>query len=793
MYESAPHSRDDDITRTPSSRLGRWVRRLLVAFLGPLAILILAEGALRLVGFGNERTFFVPDSEPGYLRTNPHFTDLVFPGEFGITPIDFRIARQKAPNTVRVFVLGESAARGVPEPGFGLAPMLAAQLRPRFPTRKIEVYNLGITAINSHLMYLIAQELPSLQPDLIVVYAGNNEVIGPYGPGSAVLAKMLPLRLIRAGLWVGKFRVGQAVQRLVAVATHVDQHSLEWRGMQTFLGKTVRGDDPALTEVYQNFGDNLQRVVDSAAKSNCQVILCTVSANLQDSAPFASLHRADLDGPASEKFKSVFERGRLAFSLRDWPTAVAQLSQAVEIDPEYADAQYLLGRALEAQLQPEEARKHFLAALHWDALRFRPDAPINDTVRVVARRNQNRAILVDTAMELGFDPRSTQPVAGTELFWEHVHLRWSGNYRIALMIAEKASGVLRRGNPLIDTVVTESGCAEALGLTDYGRFQMVNTMAGLIAAPPFTNQLDYGKSSSVLRRELVSLREKGTSGAGLATAQDRVDKAWRNDPMNTFLPGHLAQIRADIGDLDGSLELIEQWKRQVPEVPEVDLQEAQVLVKMSRFTEAEQILDHALKLNPVFFPAYRALLDVWSSTDMLEKAEETFAKLVRRYPSSEFLRLQYADCLVRRGDEAGAKSQLRMVWGADPESQPAAEQLVRLLLQEGNSDEAVETMLQVEKFQPQNYQNHARLAEYYDRAHQSAKGADEMIAMTETGPVDAHFRGHLALRLKDLKRFDEMKVQLLEARDAAVEERDSNFVAEVDRVLAEQDSQANTE
>ena len=173
-----------------------WILRLGLAIILPLVLFALLEAVLSVAGFGRNADFFIPDSEAGFYRTNPRFTELFFPASFGLKPLNFRLPKIKPAGSLRVFVLGESAAMGVPEPGFAIAPQLRAQLRAAHPGQSIDVYNLGITAINSHVIRQIARQAVQFQPDLLVIYMGNNEVIGPYGPGSVLTDTMLPLPLI---------------------------------------------------------------------------------------------------------------------------------------------------------------------------------------------------------------------------------------------------------------------------------------------------------------------------------------------------------------------------------------------------------------------------------------------------------------------------------------------------------------------------------------------------------------------------------------------------------------------
>jgi hypothetical protein len=101
------------------------------------------------------------------------------------TPQPVVFTPRKATGTTRIFVFGESAAMGDPEPAFGLPRMLQAMLELRFPSNRFEVINVAMTAINSHVVREIARDCVPLEGDVWVVYMGNNEVIGPFGSGTA--------------------------------------------------------------------------------------------------------------------------------------------------------------------------------------------------------------------------------------------------------------------------------------------------------------------------------------------------------------------------------------------------------------------------------------------------------------------------------------------------------------------------------------------------------------------------------------------------------------------------------
>jgi hypothetical protein len=75
--------------------------------------------------------------------------------------------------------------------------------------RDWRVVNAAMTAINSHSVREIASECAALKPHAFVIYMGNNEIVGPYGPSTVFGAFSGNLALIRAQLWATSLRAGQ--------------------------------------------------------------------------------------------------------------------------------------------------------------------------------------------------------------------------------------------------------------------------------------------------------------------------------------------------------------------------------------------------------------------------------------------------------------------------------------------------------------------------------------------------------------------------------------------------------
>ncbi len=165
----------------------------------------------------------------------------------------------KAPGTFRIFIMGESAAQGDPQPSYGAGRFLEGLLRERYPAAKFEVVNVAITAINSHVILPIARECARRDGDLWIVYMGNNEMVGPFGAATVFGSQAPPLPLVRLSLALQQTRLGQAMMQLGRRLRKNDAAPAHWAGMQMFMGHELRAHDPRRERGLSEFWGQLAR------------------------------------------------------------------------------------------------------------------------------------------------------------------------------------------------------------------------------------------------------------------------------------------------------------------------------------------------------------------------------------------------------------------------------------------------------------------------------------------------------------------------------------------------------
>ncbi|HLP09815.1 MAG TPA: tetratricopeptide repeat protein, partial [Opitutaceae bacterium] len=481
-----------------SPRPSRWPKKLLLGCAFALVVFVVLlgalEGSLRLAGYGHSSLFFRHERAADgseWLRENRWATAPFFAPELIRRPQPFRLPVTKAPRTYRVFVLGSSAAMGDPEASFSLARALEVMLAEAHPELHFEVVNAGITAINSTVVRGIAADCAALSPDLFIVYEGNNEVIGPFGPGTVFTPFLSSPAAVRAAVVLKRSRTGQ----LLATLARRGRSDLpeKWGGMGMFLEHGIAVDDPRLAATRELFRQNLAAIADSGRAAGASVFLCTVATNRRGCAPFLSLHRNDLDSAALTRWRNAFDAGRAAALAGDHRSAAARFAEAAAVDDRHAKTAYRLGQEQLQLGEIEKARATLQRALDLDALRFRTDSQLNAAIRSLGHPPRAGVRVIDLAAAADAD--SPAGIAGDEFLYEHVHLTMRGTYRLARELCAPIEADLRhRGLVTADASAPQwpelTVVRDRLAYTVYEQAMIVREMITRFSKQPFTNQSD---------------------------------------------------------------------------------------------------------------------------------------------------------------------------------------------------------------------------------------------------------------------------------------------------------------
>lgn len=678
-----------------------WLTRAALATLSPIFFFLLLEGGLRLAGFGYPTSFFlnrVMDGKQVWTQ-NDQFGWRFFGPALARSPRKVVLPRDKPPHTYRIFVLGESAAYGDPQPDYGLSRILQVLLNSRYPGVEFEVVNASMTAINSHALRAIARDCAKAEGDLWVIYMGNNEVVGPFGSGTVFGMKTPRLGVVRASLTIKETRTGQLLEALISRKPAAGQ---EWAGMSAFLSNQVRHDAPGMTRVYSHFARNLQDMLNIAKLHGTRVVLCSVASNLRDCAPFGSQHQPSLPAPQQLNWERVFKAGIEAQGQNHHTEAAQLFEEAAKIDHHFAELQFRLGLSRLALGQEPDARERFRLARDYDTLRFRADTRLNELIRAAAKRCDPTTVRLVDAEQL-FATHSPKGLPGSESFYEHVHFKFPGNYLLARSIAEAVHELLpdrvksRATAP--DTWLDESGCATRLAWTKWDQFQTLQSIAARLKDPPFTAQLTHPKELQRVQTELESLLPSLTPD-GLRQSDELYGRALELSPNDWVLHQGRARLRRRMGDLPAAVqslrrvaellgpgadlhvqiglllnenaqpeEAVREFKAALGQEPrQVDALNGlgAAFVQLKRYPEAVACCEQALKLKPNSIDGHLNLAFALKALGREELAAEHFRRGLARKPLNAEALVQMGKACMQQGLTAEAKEHFSRAVQLDP-------------------------------------------------------------------------------------------------------------------------------
>ena len=637
----------------PVSSRRLWLMRLSAMILVPLLVFGSAELALRLAGYGYPTSFFLRTRIHGqeFYVPNAKFTYRFFSATQARPSLPILMAADKPTNAYRIFLFGESAANGDPDPTFGMGRYLQVLLRERFPKTDFEMLCVAITGINSHTILPIARECARHQGDLWLVYMGNNEMVGPFGAETVFGPRAPSLGLARATLVVKTTRTGQLLDALAEKLKRSSSSPKSWGGMQMFMEHRVRHDDPARLRAYVNFKENLEDMLRVAQWAGVPVVLSTVAVNLKDCPPFASLHAPGLAENEAASWNKAYEEGMALETAGSYREALALYHEAGRIDPQYADLQFRMGTCDLALTNDDQARREFELATDYDALAFRADTAINQVIKAAAAQHAGQNVyLVDGAEALA--QRSPARIPGCELFYEHVHLNFEGNYLLALSFADRVRRLLPDSITARDKGSWASGelCDRRLAVTVWDRQRVWQPIFNRISSPPFTGQLNHAAFFKVCEDKLNEAKAQ-MSRQTPEQARQMYEEALALAPEDNLLHGNFEQfLEAGGGNLAQAIAEAQRVCELVPHLAESYYYTGTLLVRQGRIREAEEYFVRAVAIKSDYAQAHNELGLILAGQQKTDEAIASFARARKADPSRVDTYLNLGFLEQRRGN-----------------------------------------------------------------------------------------------------------------------------------------------
>jgi lysophospholipase L1-like esterase len=349
----------------------------------PILFFVLLETGLRLFNYGTDLSMWSSVTKDK-ITLNPDVARRYFSKVKTLpTSIEDIFDKEKKPNSFRVFILGESSAAGFPYMPIGsFSRYIRKRLEINYPSRTIEVINLGLTAINSYTLRDFIPEVLKQKPDLILIYTGHNEYYGALGVGS--MESLGHSRtFVNLVLYLNNFKTTQLVKNFIQWFAGLFSSGDGQNPTGTLMSRMAQEKYIALNSDefklgIDQFRNNMRDVLESIKEKNIPVILGTLTSNLKDQKPFVSMKNEKYP-PAEQVYKQAW---------------------AAYNNKNYESAKFL-----------------FMRAKDLDGLRFRAPQEFNNVIKQFGTEFKVPTVDIDSA----FNAESPNGIVGDNLMTDHLH------------------------------------------------------------------------------------------------------------------------------------------------------------------------------------------------------------------------------------------------------------------------------------------------------------------------------------------------------------------------------------
>ncbi len=535
---------------------------VLVAFFGAVELTLALAGVRPIlvdedpyVGFQPTLRLFAPDAESGLYQTAKNKLALFNPQSFAI---------DKPAGGFRIFTVGGSTTYGRPfDDGTSFTGWLREYLAAAAPERAWEVVNAGGISYASYRVAKLMEELAGYEPDLFVIYSGNNEFLERRTYGDLLDE---PAVMTRGRMALQRMRLWAVGTRAVRALRQDSRARYELTGeveelLDSSAGLDYYQRDPDFhRQVVEHYRHNLGRMIELARTAGAEVILVTVPVNEQGFAPFKSQHGAGVSEADRRRHAELRAAAAAALEAGQTGLALENAAAAVRLDPLHADGHFQLGLAQLAAGDRAAAAVSFERAIVEDVCPLRALPMMNRAIREAAERYGVE--LVDFRERLQAAGAAGQPkLLGGEEFLDHVHPTVEANGllgralfdRLAAMglvtaPAERLAGLDERVARVILGRVDEEAYARAFK----------NLSKVLLWAGKKSEAERYARqAAAVLVSDWEVYYNAGVvqlDAGRLAEARASLLEAVRVDPNAAPAWDQLGAIRAREGDLDGALD-----------------------------------------------------------------------------------------------------------------------------------------------------------------------------------------------------------------------------------------------
>ena len=191
---------------------------------------------------------------------------------------------------------------------------------------------------------------------------------------------------------------------------------------------------------------------------------------------------------------------------------------------------------------------------------------------VAAAHGTASTYLVDAARIFAESIRGPEAVRNEDLFHEHVHLNFAGNYLLARALYTQVEALLSpdiRARAVDRELPGRERCAELLAYTEWNEFRIVAQIHTLMGDHPFPNQLDHAQKYAQVAQHWQRLMDNATREAQQRTFEIYT-RAVQERPDDLLLRANFYELLKDAGQRAAAAQQVDEILRTQPPIDWVE-------------------------------------------------------------------------------------------------------------------------------------------------------------------------------------------------------------------------------